>query len=222
MKNQVLIDLIKDKKVVVPLYLYKLRKKLNLSMDEFFLLMYLCNEGELVLFDLNEFSNDLGIDHNNLMNIVGSLNEKNIIDLKVITNDKNIREDYIELSNFYNRISLLLMNEEEDKTDNSNIFVMIEKEFGRTLTPIENEIVKAWLENNMSVELIACALKEAVMSGVSNLRYIDKILYEWSKKGLKNKKDVDKYLEGHRNKKEMQEKKVDVFDSDDWLDEDDS
>ena len=49
------------------------------------------------------------------------------------------------------------------------------------LSPMEYEIIKAWLDNDMSEELIKEALKEATFNGVSNLRYIDKILYEWGK-----------------------------------------
>ncbi len=224
MKNKVMVDLIKDKNIVIPLYLYKLRNKLSLSMDEFMVLMYLYNEGELILFDLNKIGTDLGIDHNGIMNIISTLSNKNLIELKVITNDKNIKEEYISLSNFYNRVSLMLMDRDndEEKRDDSNIFELIEQEFGRTLSPIEYEIIKAWLENNFSVELIKCALKEAVMSGVGNLRYIDKILYEWSKKGIKTKKDVENYTESHRKKTETPSKKVEVFDWDEWLDEDDS
>ena len=83
-----------------------------------------------------------------------------------------------------------MMDKKEEKDD--NIFSLIEKEFGRTLSSMEYEIVKAWLEANISDELISLALKEAVYNGVFNLRYIDKILYEWSKKGIKNSKDVEK------------------------------
>ena len=59
------------------------------------------------------------------------------------------------------------------------------------------------------------ALKEAVFNGVSNLRYIDKILYEWKKKGLNSKEDVE------NNRLQFQQKKVEkkeLFDYD-WLNE---
>ena len=88
MKNKMLVDLIKDKNIVIPLYLYKLRDKLNLSMDEFMFIMYLYNEGEFILFDLNKFSEELGIAQNNLMNLIGSLSGKSLIEFKVIDNDK--------------------------------------------------------------------------------------------------------------------------------------
>lgn len=220
MKNKMLVDLIKDKNIVIPLYLYKLRDKLNLSMDEFMFIMYLYNEGEFILFDLNKFSEELGIAQNNLMNLIGSLSGKSLIEFKVIDNDKGIKEEYLSLENFYNKISLLLMDSSEDtkEEDNSNIFSMIEQEFGRTLSPIEYEIVKAWLETNKSVELISLALKEAVMNGARNLRYMDTILYNWDKEGVKTKTDV----ENRKAKRRKQEdnKKVDVFDYD-WLEEND-
>lgn len=220
MKNKMLVDLIKGKSIVIPLYLYKLRDKLNLSMDEFMFIMYLYNEGELVLFDLNKIGEELGLPVNSLMNLIGSLSGKSLIDFKVIDNDKGIKEEYLSLENFYNKVSLLLMDnvEKKNSSDDTNIFSMIEQEFGRTLSPIEYEIVKAWLENNMSVEIIACALKDSIMNDVRNLRYMDKILYEWGKKGIKTKEDVEKHMINRRKKEES--KKADVFDCD-WLEEND-
>lgn len=217
MKNKIMVDIVKSKNIVIPLYLYKLRDKLELSCEEFIFVMYLYNEGELILFDLNKIGLEIGVELESLMSLIGNLNSKGIIDFKVITNDKNVREEYISLENFYNKISLLLIDKkEEDKIeDSNNVFTMIEQEFGKTLSPIEYEIIKAWLESNKSVELIKCALKESVMNGVRNLRYMDKILYEWEKKGIKNKEDVIKHI-GKRKKEESQ--KVDVFDYD-WLDE---
>ena len=69
---------------------------------------------------------------------------------------------------------------------------------------MEYEIIKSWLEHNTSEELIIEALREASFSGVSNLRYMDKILYEWSKKGIKTKEDVEK------NKKRFIEKQDNI------------
>ena len=219
MKNKIMIDMIKSKNIVMPLYLYKLKDKLDLSTDEFVFIMYLYNEGEFVLFDLNKINEDLGINHNDLMNLIGILSGKNLIEFKVIDNDKGIKEEYLSLENFYSKVSLLLMDNKEDKKEEQvNVFSMIEQEFGKTLSPMEYEIIKAWLESNKSVELISCALKESVMNGVPNLRYMDKVLYEWEKKGIKTKEDVESHISNRRKKEET--KKVDVFDYD-WLEEND-
>ena len=105
------------------------------------------------------------------------------------------------------------MDETQEEEDNT-IFELIEKEFGRVLSPIEYEIIKAWHESHISDELIKEALKEAVFNGVNNLRYIDKILYEWQKKGIKNTEDVEKNRKAHKQKEE----KVEVFEYN-WLED---
>ena len=74
------------------------------------------------------------------MNLIGLLNGKNLIEFKVIDNDKGIKEEYLSLENFYNKVSLLLMdNKEEEKEKQVNVFSMIEQEFGKTLSPMDFE-----------------------------------------------------------------------------------
>ena len=99
----------------------------------------------------------------------------------------------------------------EDEDKETEIYSVIETELGRTLSPIEYETIGGWINANISEELIKEALKEAVLNGVGNLKYIDKILYEWTKKGYKKAGDV-------RRKKRVKEEDVELFDYD-WLDE---
>jgi DNA replication protein len=105
------------------------------------------------------------------------------------------------------------VEQEEENVNNSGIYNTIEEEFGRTLSPIEYETISGWLNAKIDESLIKEALKEAVLNGVNNLKYIDKILYEWTKKGYKKSSDVKK-----RPKKEPEE--IELF-SYDWLDEND-
>ena len=185
-----MINIIKDGNLVIPMYLLKNYKKFNLKMDEFIFMMYLYNIGNNSIFDVSRYSNDLDIKDKDTMKIISVLVDKGYLKIDSIKNDKNVREEVININGFYDKLSLIMMDKKEEKDD--NIFSLIEKEFGRTLSSMEYEIVKAWLEANISDELISLALKEAVYNGVFNLRYIDKILYEWSKKGIKNSKDVEK------------------------------
>lgn len=185
-----MINIIKDGNLVIPMYLLKNYKKFNLKMDEFIFMMYLYNIGNNSIFDVSRYSNDLDIKDKDIMKIISVLVDKGYLKIDSVKNDKNVREEIININGFYDKLSLIIMDKKEEKDD--NIFSLIEKEFGRTLSSMEYEIVKAWLEANISDELISLALKEAVYNGVFNLRYIDKILYEWSKKGIKNSKDVEK------------------------------
>ena len=221
MKNSKLIDIFKNGNIVVPLYLLKNYKELNLEIDEFIFLMYLYNLGNKFLFDPNKFSNDLGIDTTNVMNYIGVLTEKKLIRVEVLKNDKNVMEEIVSLEDFYNKIACLTIgniSKEEDVSD-SNIFELIEKEFGRTLNSTEYEIIKAWLENNYNEELIKEALGEAVHNKVSSIRYIDKILYEWNKKGINTIDDL-KEKKKPLNKDENDDVLIDteIFDWN-WLDE---
>ena len=222
MKGDKIVDILKSGNIVIPIYLLKNYKKLNIKLEEFIFLMYLYNKGNNRVFDPSLFSLEIGSDLEQIMCMVSVLTDKNYIKVEVRKNDKGLMEDVISLDDFYSKLSLLVVDEanKQDSKD-SNVFDMIEKEFGRTLSPIEYEIIKAWLDSHISEELIKEALKEATFNGVSNLRYIDKILYEWGKKGIKSKKDV---LENkkHRNEKieEKESKKIDLDIMDwDWFDD---
>ena len=76
---------------------------------------------------------------------------------------------------------------------------------------MEYEIINGWIQTNISKDLIIGALKEAVYNGVNNFRYIDKIIYEWNKKGFKSMEDVNNHLE-----KKEEKNYEDLFDYD-WL-----
>lgn len=193
MKSIKLIDILKDGNIVIPLYLMKNYKEFNLKIDEFIFMIYLYNLGDRCIFNPLKYSEDLGLNNSDILGYIDVLCEKKLIKLDSFKNDKGFVEDIIVLEGFYKKMSnLVIENINYFDSASSNVFEIIEKEFGRTLSPIEFEIIKAWLDNNISEELILAALKEAIFNGVSNLRYIDKILYEWGKAGVKNIEDVNK------------------------------
>ncbi|MCI5967669.1 MAG: DnaD domain protein [Tenericutes bacterium] len=221
MKSSKLVEILKKGNFVVPFYLFQLKDKFNISFDSFIFLIYLSNLGTNIIFDPNRFTTDLGLSMELILSYIDELSEKKYISIDVIKNDKGVMEEYVILDLFYEKVTNLMIDDinqakiEEEK--NSNIYEAIEKEFARPLTSIEYEIISAWLEDGTSEELILEALKEAVYSGVCNLRYIDKILYEWGKKGIKTAKDVEKNRINFKEKQEKKEK-LELFDYD-WFDD---
>ena len=219
MKSANMVQIIKEKNIIIPMYIYKMFPKLNIGLETFIFLMYLHTLGEKIIFNPQKFTDEFGTSLEKILVYIDELTKNNLINFEIIKNDKNISEEYLSLSFFYERISMLLIENSNQTNDNSvdnTIFDIIEKEFGRVLSPIEYEIIKAWTESNISKELIVEALKESVFNGVTNLRYIDKILYEWQKKGIKNKEDVE------RNRKKFKadkEEKIEVFEYN-WLEDD--
>ena len=221
MKSSKLIGLLKKGNFVVPLYLFQLREKFSLSLEEFIFLIYLTNLGDKVIFNPERFSDDLSLPLEQVMVYVDSISEKGYVSVDVIKNEKGIMEEYIVLDLFYEKVSSLVLDDfsEEEETPDVNVFSQIEEGFGRTLTSIEYEIIKSWLESGVSEELILAALKETVFNGVNNLRYMDKILYEWGKKGIKTQADVDKNQQKFREEKK-ESTKLELFDFN-WLEDED-
>ena len=212
MKYGKLVDIVQSGNIIIPLYIYKEFPKLNIDIETFMFLMYLYSKGNKIPFDVNTLSSEFFCDIKKIMQYIGELQAKKLLDIKVIKNDKNIMEEFIYLDFFYEKISLSIVGQsvEEDKSvDTEDIFAILEKELGKQLSPIEIEIVKAWKGYNYSDEMIKAAIKEATTNGVTSLKYIDKVLYAWNKKGLNNKSE----------KFEQKDKKVDVFDYD-WMDDD--
>ena len=218
MKKDKMINLLKEKNIIIPIYIYKLYPQLNIDLETSIFLMYLYNSGDKIIFDAHKISEEFGTTLEKVLSYIDKLSNNKLINFCIIKNDKGISEEYISLEYFYEKLSLLLIDSNSNDTDNNikTIFELIEREFGRVLSPMEYEIIKAWTENNISNELIEEAVKEAIFNGVTNLRYIDKILYEWQKKGIKNKHDVEENRQ--RFKKEKPEK-MEVFEYN-WLEDD--
>lgn len=208
-----ILDIIKNKDLGIPNILLKYKNKLNIDEKEIIFLSYLMSFKENISFDINKIANDLYLKQDEVMIIFSSLVEKNLIKM-IVNKDSGIMKEYISIDSLYDKLLsyVLEVNEiEEENTKSTIVYEKIEEEFGRTLSPIEYEIIKGWLDSNISEELILEALKEAVLNGVNNLKYIDRILFEWTKKGYSKKKDV-------RKKVIKEETKEDVFDYD-WLED---
>ena len=217
MREKHLINLLMDGNIVVPLDFYRRYKALNISLEEFIFLMYLRGKGNLFLFDPSQIALELGYDTIKVLELISSLSDKKLLLISTVKNDKGIVEEKVDLSLFYERLAAVILedNNSLEKQVDSNVFSAIEKEFGRTLSPSEIEFIKAW-SSNFSSDIIIEAVKEAMLNGVSSIRYIDKILYEWDKKGLKTGEEVRHFL---NNKNKEIKEPVELFDYD-WFDED--
>lgn len=207
------MELIKDKPIVIPRILFSNYRRLNISDSELVIIMILLFLGDKVMYNPEEFGKISGWKKHEIMEVVNSLVQKNIISFEVEKIDKRTYE-YLSLDLLYGKLFNLVIAPGEEKKIDTSVFDKFESELGRTLSPMEYEQIKEWITSGNSEEMIVYALREAVLNGVSNLRYIDSILNEWKKKGYKNRADITKDREAYRSKKG----KVSVYDTD-WLNE---
>ena len=207
MKNK-LGEYIGDGNIVIPLYILKYFKKLNLNMDEFVFLMYLYNKQDKIDFNPEKIASDLNIDIMEVMGYISVLSDKGFLSLDIIK-ENDIIEEVINLSLFYEKISILLMEQEIDKKDD-DVLKFIELELGRPISSTEIEIIKSWEKNNIDKSLIKEGVKIAINDGVYSLKYIDRILFDFKNRGITNVSDI----KNNYNKKE--EDKDNNIELDDW------
>lgn len=190
MKSKKVLDIIKSKNIIIPTYLLSLMKELNISLQELIFLCYLETFGHDAPLNIDLFHQDLNFSVDEIMSIITSLTDKKLIEEKVIKNDKGISEEFLTIDNFSNKVLMNVIDQDKTKEESSDIYSIIEKDFGRVLSPIEYETIKKWLDNGVKEETIKSAVKEAILNGVFNIRYVDKIIYAWGKKNIE-KKDND-------------------------------
>lgn len=218
MKDQVM-KLLTAKKLVVSGEIIKVAINSNLSLDEFLVLIYFDNSFNNN-FDIELVSKVLGLDVNKAMEAFNSLMVKGLVSLESVKDIENRLNEVVKLDGTY-RLIMDSSIEESRSIEKEDIFRTFEKELGRTMSPMELELINGWLISGTSEELILGALREAVYNGVSNFRYIDKIIYEWEKKGFKTMDEVNSYIKNRYNEKSKDKvvsKKEQEISDYDWLD----
>ena len=173
-------EFLKTKSFVINSSVLKNICNLDISLKEFILILYFINIDNHL--DLENIKKHIDLGDEEVLNIYTSLINKGLIETKLNKNGTTIEEE-VSLDLFYDK---LILNKKEEKKE-TDIFEVFESEFGRTLSPIEYETINTWLDSNIDEQTIKSALKEAVLNGVTNLKYINSILYDWTKKNIKNK-----------------------------------
>lgn len=204
------IDILKYGNLSLPRLLLNNYIKLNIKDRELIILIYLLNDSNTI-YNPSKISKNLNININEILMSINSLEELGLLQIEIRKVDK-ISEEHIILDNLYKKLAFLNIQEEEKTSD---IYSVFEKEFGRTLSPMEYEIISKWLDNKFDESLIIEALKEAVFNNVSSLNYVDRILMDWKKKGIKSVKDAELERQKFVSKKQTPKQ---VFEYD-WLNE---
>lgn len=213
------MELLRDKMFFIPSSVFRNMGKLGITGDEVVVLIFIINMGPRVLYDPEMISKGTGINRIRVLEVINGLISKGILAIVVKKNGSSKKmEEFISTDLFYEKMRGVLLGgtnranvKREEQTD---LFSMFEKEFGRTLSSMEYEIIRGWVSDDMPSDLVREALREATYNGVSNLRYIEKIILDWKKRGYKSVKDIERARERYKKKNGN----GDVFDYN-WLDD---
>jgi len=127
--------------------------------------------------------------------------------------DNGVIDSYNKDNSVINTITNITDNVYVDVNDNVNvndnvisssttIYDYIQENFGRTLNSIECEEISNWEDN----ELTRYAIKQTVLNGVYNIKYISRILESYKVKKITTVQQAQEEEKKRKQKKEEQEK----------------
>lgn len=196
-------DWLKDGFTSIPNKIFNQFYSLDLTGDELLLLLYILsqiNQGKLAE-DINRTSNQLGWSSYKVTDLLNQLMNKGYLEIELVPNNEGKQSDHYTLRPFFEKLDQLnyyteKKEKETEEENEKNILVSFEEEFGRPLTQIELETLNNWLyKDNYDEELVYLALKQAVLNQAYSLRYIDKILLNWTKKNIRTADEARREIE---------------------------
>lgn len=185
--------------VSVPQLFFKYYKKLNITDEEMILLLQLQSyiSNGIDFPPHTELAARMEIPEHQIMYCLQGLLRKGLIHIKQEVNQNQVLFEKINLMPLWMKLmdceqNISIQKEEKnEQLEEGKLFQMFEQEFGRLLSPIEIETITMWIdEDHHDIHLIKQALKEAVLNEKMNLKYIDRILFEWKKKNITTSKEA--------------------------------
>lgn len=222
----------------VPNLLLQYYRQLGLTDFELLLiikLMYSIHEEKQPYPQAEELAQSMSASAANIQAGIASLMEKEllIVESDYCSNSKSV-QPCLSLQPLYEELvsvwavkkqqklmQVQAMLENDIYIDISTVYKSFEKEFGRLLSPMETEKIKSWVVDlGFSTEMLLEALQRAILRGVRNCQYIDRILLEWQKHNLTSMEALDKFEQSKEAVKPKGKKKtVDKVENKDEEDE---
>jgi DNA replication protein len=199
MINSNLLAWIKNGSITIPSALLTDYKKMNLTEQEIVLILHLMSflEKGNPFPTLTELTDRMTVD---CTNILRRLIQKGFIEIIEGFSEEGIRYEKYSLDPLWERLidqfqaQFNLQETKKNQENETDLYTCFEQEFGRPLSPFECETLSMWLDDDHhETVIIKAALREAVISGKLNFRYIDRILFEWKKNGIKTIEQAKSY-----------------------------
>ncbi|MGE6629564.1 DnaD domain-containing protein [Bacillus sp. NPDC077027] len=218
MNRQQFIDLQQMGDTSLPNLLIAHYEQLGLNETHLIVLLKIkMNEEQGIFFQtFEELSNGMTITAQECAYIVQTLIQKGFISIQPFEDRAGIQHDKYSIKPLWGIIYDFLETQQAKAKQQNNqqaeksLYALFEEEFGRPLSPLEGETLSIWMDqDHHDAAMIRLALREAVLSGKLSFRYIDRILFEWKKKGLKSAEEAREHSQHFRSQSQSKGTKQD-------------
>lgn len=193
------LDAFKSGNLVLPSALLLHFKELFPSSDDFLVwqFFYLQNTTGLEEMSPSQIAERIGKEISDVNQSISNLTERGLLQYRTIELNGEI-ELLFDASLALERLDDLLgaaHSSSDQLTPQNQLKDLVEtfqQELGRLLTPFEIEdLTKTLKEDGTSADLIKEALREAVLNGKANWKYIQAILRNWRHEGIKSVAQIE-------------------------------
>jgi len=221
MDYEIMNDWLSQGEMTISRVLLKHYRRIGLTNDDLVVVIQLksfIDEGNFFPSS-TELGERMGLNSDEAFQSIHQLIRKKVLEIETITNDEGKAQDQYSLKLLYQKLFVYLEQERNKQVEADNeveakdLYSLFEKEFSRPLSPIEIQTLNMWIDQDKySPDLIQMALREAVLSQVYNLKYIDRILLNWEKKNITTKDQVLKEAKKYRDKQEQKKQGLSASD----------
>lgn len=189
--------------VAVPSDLLRRFAQLGLHPHELVILLQILASGqtegttELSPYELGE---RCGMSSKEVMACVERLVTEGFLAIGERYDDQGAHVTYFDLQPLWDKLKgrQRMMQPQPAEKDLVSLF---EEEFGRPLSSLECDQLRAWLgEHGYPEWLVIEALKESVLANKYSFRYIDRVLYTWQKSNVRSRQDLEAYRAQYRER----------------------
>ncbi|AQY50816.1 DNA replication protein [Listeria weihenstephanensis FSL R9-0317] len=194
MDNKIMQKWLNAGNVTLPHVLVENYAKIGMDEQEFIIVLQLHSFLEKGVYfpSMEEIADRTTLSTEQTFRIIQSLVNKKIITIKQLNEGEQVFTESYSLDPLWEKLMLFFENLHQEKqfalreTEQVSLYSQFEQEFGRPLSPMEAEMLSAWVDQDHNTpELIREALKEAVISQKLSFRYMDRILLNWNRKNIK-------------------------------------
>ncbi len=193
------LDAFKSGNLVLPSALLLHFKELFPSSDDFLVwqFFYLQNTTGLEEMSPSQIAERIGKEISDVNQSISNLTERGLLQYRTIELNGEIEllfDASLALERLDDLLGVAHSNSDQLTPQNQlkDLVEIFQQELGRLLTPFEIEdLTKTLKEDGTSADLIKEALREAVLNGKANWKYIQAILRNWRHEGIKSVPQIE-------------------------------